>query len=121
MWARRNLHDNGGIGCYSNTMLVDCVASEGNKHCIHVGPGSTVTNCEADRGYFTSDAFMMVYNGQGLWAITCNNKPTGSQVNIRYMTLYDGLDIMDTPSIDHNVDEDLIDIFKGTFPEVGDN
>jgi hypothetical protein len=60
---------------------------------------------------------------EDLWALTCDGKPTGSQVNIRYMTLYAGLDIMDTPSIDHNLDEDLVDIFKGTFtiPEIGDN
>ena len=60
---------------------------------------------------------------EDLWAITCNNLPTGSTQNIRFMTLYEGLDIMDTPSIDHNLDEDLLDIFKGTFtiPEIGDN
>ena len=60
---------------------------------------------------------------EDLWWITCNKKPTGSTVNIRYMTLYTGLDIMDTPDIDHKLDEDLVDIFKGTFtiPEIGDN
>ncbi len=59
---------------------------------------------------------------EDLWAITCNNTPTGSTQNIRYMTLYPGLDIMDTPSIDHELDEELIDRFKGTFtiPELGD-
>ena len=59
---------------------------------------------------------------EDLWWITCNKPPTGSQVNIRFMHLYEGLDIMDTPSIDHELDEDLIDRFKCTFtiPEIGD-
>ena len=40
-----------------------------------------------------------------------------------YLQIYPGLDIMDTPSIDHELDEDLIDRFKGVFiiPEIGDN
>jgi hypothetical protein len=34
-----------------------------------------------------------------------------------------GLDIMDTPSVSHAVDEDRIDYFRGEFlyPEIGDN
>ena len=49
--------------------------------------------------------------------------PGGSQANIRYMQLYPGLDIMDTPSVAHALDEDLQDRFKGAFviPEIGDN
>ena len=47
----------------------------------------------------------------------------GSQVNIRDMQLYPGLDIMDTPSVAHALDEDLQDRFAGVFviPEIGDN
>jgi hypothetical protein len=58
-----------------------------------------------------------------LWYLTCNALPGGSPVNIRYMQLYDGLDIMDTPSVEHMLDEDQIDRFKGSFviPEIGDN
>ena len=60
---------------------------------------------------------------EDLWWITCNRPPGGSGSNIRYLQLYPGLDIMDTPSIDHELDEDLIDRFKGVFiiPEIGDN
>ena len=60
---------------------------------------------------------------EDLWWITCNRPPGGSGPNIRYLQLYPGLDIMDTPSIDHELDEDLIDRFKGVFiiPEIGDN
>jgi hypothetical protein len=58
-----------------------------------------------------------------LWWVLCNKLPAGSTVNIRYMHLYDGLDIMDTPTIEHMVDEDQIDRFKATLviPEIGDN
>lgn len=60
---------------------------------------------------------------EDLWWITCNRPPGGSGPNIRGIQLYSGLDIMDTPSIDHELDEDLIDRFKGVFiiPEIGDN
>ena len=60
---------------------------------------------------------------EDLWWIVCNKPPTGSQVNIRYMQLYPGLDIMDTPSVAHALDEDLQDRFAGAFviPEIGDN
>ena len=60
---------------------------------------------------------------EDLWWITCNRPPGGSGPNIRALQLYSGLDIMDTPSIDHELDEDLIDRFKGVFiiPEIGDN
>ena len=60
---------------------------------------------------------------EDLWWMVCNEPPTGSQVNIRYMNLYPGLDIMDTPSVAHALDEDLQDRFIGTLvlPEVGDN
>ena len=64
--TRRNLHCNGSISGYADTKMTDCVASEGNKHCLYAGPGSVVRNCEADRLYYTSDAFMMVYNGGNL-------------------------------------------------------
>ena len=58
-----------------------------------------------------------------LWWLACNQPPTGSPVNIRYMQLYPGLDIMDTPGVAHALDEDLQDRFVGTFviPEIGDN
>jgi len=58
-----------------------------------------------------------------LWWTVCNQPPTGSAVGIRYMNLYPGLDIMDTPSVAHALDEDLQDRFVGTFviPEIGDN
>lgn len=60
---------------------------------------------------------------EDLWWITCNRPPGGTGTNIRYRQIYPGLDIMDTPSIDHELDEDLIDRFKGVFiiPEIGDN
>ena len=60
---------------------------------------------------------------EDLWWITCNRPPRASGPNIRGLQLYPGLDIMDTPSIDHELDEDLIDRFKGVFiiPEIGDN
>jgi hypothetical protein len=60
---------------------------------------------------------------EDLWAITCNCPPGGTGPNIRNIQLCPGLDIMDTPSIDHALDEDLIDRFKGAFifPELGDN
>jgi hypothetical protein len=59
---------------------------------------------------------------EDLWWTVCNRPPTGSPVNIRYMTLYPGLDIMDTPSMAHALDEDQVDRFVGTFviPEIGD-
>jgi hypothetical protein len=58
-----------------------------------------------------------------LWTLVSNGIPTGSSVNIRYMNLLPGLNIMDTPSDAHAVDEDLVDRFVGTFiiPEIGDN
>jgi len=60
---------------------------------------------------------------EDLWWMTCNRPPGGSGPNIRGIQLYPGMDIMDTPSIDHELDEDLIDRFKGVFviPEIGDN
>ena len=60
---------------------------------------------------------------EDLWALTCNSPPGGDKPNIRNIQIYPGLDIMDTPSIDHALDEDLIDRFKGVFtiPEIGDN
>ena len=60
---------------------------------------------------------------EDLWSIVCNDPPTGSQQNIRYMQLYPGLDIMDTPSVAHALDEDLQDRFVGEWviPEIGDN
>jgi hypothetical protein len=60
---------------------------------------------------------------EDLWSIVCNQPPAGSEVNIRYMQLYPGLDIMDTPGVAHALDEDLQDRFVGTFviPEIGDN
>jgi hypothetical protein len=60
---------------------------------------------------------------EDLWWKLCNQPPTGSAVGIRYMQLYPGLDIMDTPSVAHALDEDLQDRFVGTLviPEIGDN
>jgi hypothetical protein len=59
---------------------------------------------------------------EDLWWITCNRPPGGSGPNIRNLQLYPGLDIMDTPSIAHELDEDLIDRFKGLLiiSEIGD-
>lgn len=58
-----------------------------------------------------------------LWWIVCNQLPTGSTVNIRYLVIYPGLDIMDNPSIEHMLDDDGQDLFKIAFviPEIGDN
>jgi hypothetical protein len=60
---------------------------------------------------------------EDLWYQTVNGVPTGSSRNIRYLNLMTGLDIMDTPSVSHAVDEDRIDYFRGEFlyPEIGDN
>jgi len=60
---------------------------------------------------------------EDLWWLVCNQPPTGSPVNIRYMQLYPGLDIMDTPSVAHALDEDLQDRFVGALviPEIGDD
>lgn len=58
-----------------------------------------------------------------LWWIICNRPPAGATNNLRYVNILPELDIMDTPSIAHMLDEDLIDIFRGEFviPEIGDN
>lgn len=58
-----------------------------------------------------------------IWYLITNGIPTGSPVNIRYMTLVTGVDIPDTPSIAHIMDEDQIDMFKVTLviPEIQDN
>ncbi len=60
---------------------------------------------------------------EDLFWLTCNSIPTGNSVNIRYISFVSGVDIMDTPSVIHSVDEDGIDIFKAVFvvPEIGDN
>jgi hypothetical protein len=60
---------------------------------------------------------------EDLWWLVCNGVPNGSTQNIRYIQLYPGLDIMDTPSVAHALDEDLMDRFVGTLviPEIGDN
>ena len=63
---------------------------------------------------------------EDLWALTCNGSTavTGAAgPNIRNIQIAAGLDIMDTPSIDHALDEDLVDRFKAVFviPEIGDN
>jgi len=50
-----------------------------------------------------------------LWWLVCNGIPTGSSTNIRYMEIYPGLEIMDTPSVAHALDEDQVDRFVGTF------
>ncbi len=59
---------------------------------------------------------------EDLWTMAVNSLPSGSPVNIRYMSVYPGLDIMDTPGVNHELDEDLVDRFKGVFifPEIGD-
>ena len=59
---------------------------------------------------------------EDLWFMTVNSKPDGSSQNIRYLQIVNGLDIMDTPSVNHELDEDLVDRFKGVFviPEIGD-
>ena len=64
---------------------------------------------------------------EDLWALTCNGATAvagaGTGPNIRNIQIATGLDIMDTPSIDHALDEDLVDRFKAVFviPEIGDN
>ncbi len=61
--TRRNLHNNGSLSVYAHCTLTDCVASEGAKHNVYVGPGSKLTRVEADRAYSTGDGMMFVYNG----------------------------------------------------------
>ncbi len=60
---------------------------------------------------------------EDLFWLACNGIPTGSSVNIRYMNLVSGVDIMDSPGILHRLDEDRMDFFQATFviPEIGDN
>ena len=63
---------------------------------------------------------------EDLWARTCNGATAvagAAGPNIRNIQIADGLDIMDTPSIDHALDEDLVDRFKAVFviPEIGDD
>ena len=60
---------------------------------------------------------------EDLWWIACNKPLQGNTQNIRYTNILPELDIMDTPSIAHMLDEDQIDIFRGEFviPEIGDN
>jgi len=63
---------------------------------------------------------------EDLWALTCNGATAvagAAGPNIRNIQIAAGLDIMDTPSIDHALDEDLVDRFKAVFviPEIGDN
>lgn len=60
---------------------------------------------------------------EDLWWTVCNVAPSNASQNIRYINILPELDIMDTPSISHLLDEDQIDIFRGEFviPEVGDN
>jgi hypothetical protein len=57
-----------------------------------------------------------------LWDIFCHKPPTGSPQNIRNMSLYPGLDIMDTPTGVPVPDEDGVDRFVITLvlPEIGD-
>ena len=60
---------------------------------------------------------------EDLWWTLCNVPPSGASTNIRYLNILPALDIMDTPSVAHLLDEDQIDIFRGEFiiPEIGDN
>jgi hypothetical protein len=60
---------------------------------------------------------------EDLWWTICNRPPGGAGANIRYINILPELDIMDTPSIAHLLDEEQIDIFRGEFvlPEIGDN
>jgi hypothetical protein len=60
---------------------------------------------------------------EDLWWMICNRPPDGASQNIRYINILPELDIMDTPSVAHALDEDLVDRFVGTFviPELGDN
>jgi hypothetical protein len=60
---------------------------------------------------------------EDLWWTICNRPPSGASANIRYINILPELDIMDTPSIAHLLDEDQLDIFRGEFvlPEIGDN
>ncbi len=64
--TRRNLHNDGSLKVYAHGTLSNCVASEGTKHNVYVGPRSKVTGVEADRAYSTGDAMMFVYNGANL-------------------------------------------------------
>lgn len=59
---------------------------------------------------------------EDLWHETVNGIVGSTGQNIRYLNILPGLEIMDTPSIDHELDEDLIDRFKALFviPEIGD-
>ncbi len=60
---------------------------------------------------------------EDLWWTVCNGVPSNASQNIRYINILPELDIMDTPSIVHLLDEEQIDIFRGEFvlPEIGDN
>jgi hypothetical protein len=58
-----------------------------------------------------------------LWDMICYGIPDGASTNIRYINILPGLDIMDTPTTAHALDEDLVDRFVGIFviPQIGDN
>jgi len=60
---------------------------------------------------------------EDLWSMICNGVPDGATTNLRCINILPELDIMDTPSIAHALDEDLVDRFVVTIvlPEVGDN
>lgn len=71
-----------------------------------------------------SVAFPAVPTGPGyLWSLICNKAVNGTSLNIRQVQLISGaLDLMETPSVSHRQDEELMDYFCGTFvfPEIGD-
>lgn len=60
---------------------------------------------------------------EDLWWLICNEIPSGEPVNLRYLNISPGLEIMDTPSIVHQLDDDLMDLFRCVIviPEIGDN
>lgn len=63
---------------------------------------------------------------EDLWWLICNSPVSTvspGTINLRYINIYSGVDIMETPSIVHLKDEDRMDYFAGHFvlPEIGDN
>ncbi len=58
--TRRNLGNNGSLEVGRNSVLTDCVASEGTKHNILVHGGATLKAVEAANSYYAGQAKVLV-------------------------------------------------------------
>lgn len=60
IWTRRNYCNNGSM--VFTGIARDCVASEGSKHNLLVGPGSYLKSVIANEAYYTETGIMFVFN-----------------------------------------------------------